>query len=319
MKVSIIIPTYNVERYIRECLESVAAQTWEGELECIVVNDCGTDDSIRVAEEFFNGYSGRIAFSIVHREKNGGLSAARNSGTEAATGDWLYYLDSDDAITPDCIAQLVAVAEQHPEAEIVQGGCVDMDGRRNFDATTAPLPDLLTDHATLYREMTMGNVPVSSWNKLIRRSFIVEHGIAFREGVIHEDVDYAYKLARHVGCLALCRANTYRYRNQREGSILNTTNSDRSTSSRLVIYGEVLGMMDERDRQTLTRSLFLRLQYVLLAPPQSSELRADLRALCQRVAQEATDKDRCWMRLYFRLPHFLQTRLYNVFGRKAKR
>ena len=104
---SIIIPIYNVEPYILECLQSVANQTIEDKLECILVDDCGTDNSVSVAEEFLKTYSGAIHFELLHHQKNGGLSAARNTGVRASHGEYLYFLDSDDTIIPRCSNRLV--------------------------------------------------------------------------------------------------------------------------------------------------------------------------------------------------------------------
>lgn len=103
MNVSIIIPIYNVASYIEECLRSVMLQTYQGKMERLMVDDCGTDDSIAIAEKMIANYSGPIKFQIMHHEYNRGLSAARNIGTLQATGGYLYYLDSDDEITIDCI------------------------------------------------------------------------------------------------------------------------------------------------------------------------------------------------------------------------
>lgn len=99
-KISIIIPVYNVAEYITECLQSVIRQTYQGEIECIIVEDCGTDNSIAVAERLIAEYRGSIEFRILHHERNRGLSAARNTGTDAATGDYIYYLDRITIIHP---------------------------------------------------------------------------------------------------------------------------------------------------------------------------------------------------------------------------
>lgn len=99
MKLSIVIPVFNVAPYIADCLRSVMRQTYTGSMECLIVDDCGTDDSIAIAKQMIADYKGPIRFQILHHEWNRGLSAARNTGTEAATGEYLYYLDSDDEIT----------------------------------------------------------------------------------------------------------------------------------------------------------------------------------------------------------------------------
>jgi len=96
MKVSIIIPLYNVKKYISDCLLSVARQTFRGKIECIIVDDCGTDNSVTLAEQFIAGYDGPIEFTMCHHNHNRGLSAARNTGIDVATGDYIYFLDSDD-------------------------------------------------------------------------------------------------------------------------------------------------------------------------------------------------------------------------------
>ena len=95
MKVSIIIPIYNVAPYIKRCLQSVADQTYK-DIECILIDDCGSDNSINLAKEFIYDYKGNILFTILHHEENKGLSAARNTGLRYAKGEYVYFLDSDD-------------------------------------------------------------------------------------------------------------------------------------------------------------------------------------------------------------------------------
>ena len=84
MKVSIIIPVYNVAPYIQRCLDSVVAQTFQ-DIECILVDDCGTDNSVEVAQQYIDNYRGQIQFKLIHHDKNQGLSGARNTGIRMAT------------------------------------------------------------------------------------------------------------------------------------------------------------------------------------------------------------------------------------------
>ena len=319
MDVSIIIPTYNVASYIIECLDSVASQTYRGSLECIVVDDCGTDDSIALADNFIQHYLGKIDFRILHREKNGGLSAARNTGLNEAKGEFVYFLDSDDYITPDCIESLVEVAKHFPKVEIVQGGIVNTKGTIIYDSTRFKTPQLLEDRKDIYSKLVFGELPVSSWNKLIRRDFLKENSIDFYEGVIHEDVDFLYKLAAHVTSFALCPVITYCYRIQREGSILSTTNDDRSTQSRILVYNACLDKkMKMPFRKLLTRSIFLRLIFVLQTAHVSHNLRYSFNTLCWRTVHEASGMDGFWMGLYLRAPKFLKNRFYNLYSKKMK-
>ena len=103
MKLSIIIPVYNVELYLRECLDSVFIQDLTG-CEVIVVNDGSTDDSPTIIDEYRSLYP---SFLRVINKKNGGLSSARNSGLEAARGEYIYFIDSDDYLKPFAIKTIL--------------------------------------------------------------------------------------------------------------------------------------------------------------------------------------------------------------------
>ena len=320
--VSIIIPTYNVEAYIRECLESVAAQTYGGNIECIIVDDCGTDNSIAVAEQFIAEYKGCIDFRILHREKNGGLSAARNSGMKEACGDYIYFLDSDDFIEPHTIENMVKVAERYTEVDVVQAGITDTSSHLVFDAVNCTLPDMVNDVRQLQGMLLMPSMlPVSSWNKLIRRRFLSDNNILFCEGVIHDDVDFAYKMANCISSLALCRANTYIYRTQRPGSIINTSNSNKSLQSRLVIYRSCLSELHNIDYKLLSRSLFVRVLFIMQYPPTSVALLKDMEQLCEEIVSRAGKIDTLLMRLYMTLPSYVQKRgaVYGLFSKFLSR
>ena len=111
--ISIIIPVYQVSDYVERCIRSVMSQTFT-DIECIIVDDATVDDSMVKCQKLIDEYDGRIQFRLLHHEKNRGLSAARNTGTKAATGEYVFYLDSDDEITSDCIEKMMLLAEKHP-------------------------------------------------------------------------------------------------------------------------------------------------------------------------------------------------------------
>ena len=102
--ISVIIPVYNVEKYIIRCLESVKQQSYK-DYEVILVDDCGQDNSIGLAKDYLEKNFPANSHIITH-DCNKGLSAARNTGILAATGEFIYFLDSDDAITNDCLSLL---------------------------------------------------------------------------------------------------------------------------------------------------------------------------------------------------------------------
>lgn len=92
MLVSIIVPVYNVAEYIESCVRSVMTQTYDGGLECLIFDDCGTDNSIAIAQQMIENYQGSIDFKVIHHEKNRGLSAARNTGMDAAVSVQFSHL-----------------------------------------------------------------------------------------------------------------------------------------------------------------------------------------------------------------------------------
>ena len=223
MKITIIVPVYNVEQYIRECFDSIAAQTYKGELECIFVDDCGQDKSVEVLEKLMAGYQGNIVFRLVHHEQNKGLSGARNTGIKYATGEYLYFLDSDDTITPDCIERLVALAMKYPGVELVQGST--KSHRKWLSLCDKKLPEYSSDKQWIQQTMLLRYIiPLTSWNKLILRRIVMLHQLFFVEGLIHEDELWNFMIAKYVNTIAFCIDETYIYRENPEGIMQNVDN-----------------------------------------------------------------------------------------------
>ena len=108
--VSVIVPLYNVEKYVGECLDSILAQTFTN-FEVIVVDDCSTDDSVKVVESYMPKFGGRLSISVLKKKSNGGGSIPRNRGLELSRGKYVFFLDSDDAITPTAFEELHKIAE----------------------------------------------------------------------------------------------------------------------------------------------------------------------------------------------------------------
>lgn len=216
MKISIIVPVYNVEQYIKECFDSIAAQTYKGEIECIFVDDCGQDDSVAVLENLIADYHGAIKFSIVHHEHNKGLSGARNTGIRHAQGDYLYFIDSDDSITFDCIEKLVALAEKYPQVDIVQGSTKSK--LEWLQLANKHFPEFSDNFKWIRRTMLLRySIPMTAWNKLVRKDLIVKNGLYFEEGLIHEDEIWNFMLAKYVHSIAFCCDITYIYRENMDG------------------------------------------------------------------------------------------------------
>lgn len=228
MTISIIIPIYNVAPYVEKCINSVISQTYQGEMECILVDDCGTDNSIDLCERMLSSYKGRIHFRIVHREKNGGLSAARNTGLDIAVGTYIYFIDSDDWIDPRTIEVLVDAMEKGYD---VIGFNYSFFGEKNGDCRFSYIEKRFKNEndkiAFLYRDILRFNHGWSAWSRCYRKSIIDKYHLRF--------VDNHYIFAEDL-CFFLCYMmaaknylhisnNLYHYL-IRGGSLMNGGNAD---------------------------------------------------------------------------------------------
>lgn len=240
MKVSIIIPVYKVEDYIERCIESVMAQTYP-DIELILVDDASPDRSIELARKIIDRDC-RFPHEVIYvtHEVNRGLSAARNSGIEVVTGDYLYFLDSDDELYDEnAISTLVSSAIK-ANAEIVVGNYYVQRSKNPYTAKYSYSKLLKND--SLIAAFVRGDIPVTAWNKLIRRS-VFDNGIRFKEGILNEDELFSYQILFFNPSVYLAGKTTYRY-NYREGSIMTSFNIKRLESP-IVVYEEASGYYRE--------------------------------------------------------------------------
>lgn len=208
-KISIIIPVYNVEPYIADCLQSVMHQTYQGPLECILVDDCGTDKSMEIVEKLIAEYDGTIVFSILHHEHNRGLSAARNTGVAAAKGECVYFLDSDDWISDDCIEKLARPLREL-EYDIVVGD-FKVVGELPYHLELS-LPEGPYHEFGITQTFCNGGVYVMAVNKLYKIEFLLKNHLLFEEGKIHEDEILAFELSCIEKSFYVVKSVTYFYR-----------------------------------------------------------------------------------------------------------
>ena len=212
MTVSIIIPVFKVSDYVERCLLSVIKQDYSY-IECIIVDDCSPDDSIVKSKRLIDGYVGPIRFKILHHKRNRGLSAARNTGTDAATGDYIFYLDSDDEITADCISKLASPILCNDTIELVQGNYkVHRIGGKQMIINPSTGPIRITTNEgvrELYHNYHI--LHVVAWNKLMKLSFIKDNGICFKEGLIYEDSLWMFYLLKYLKNVYVLNDVTYNY------------------------------------------------------------------------------------------------------------
>lgn len=204
---SVVMPVYNVDAYLPRCLDSLLAQTRPPD-QIIAVDDGSTDD----CPQILAAYAARMPNLTVIRQANGGLSAARNTGIAAATGDYLAFLDSDDFLEPDAYATLLAAAVADQLDLVLCNARYHFEGRR----PDYPIYQNLADSPPqpgrewLRERLAAGRFLHMVWLHLYRRAFLVEHDFRFPLGIIHEDVVWttrALLLAPRVRYLDRCLLN----------------------------------------------------------------------------------------------------------------
>ncbi|MDE6486474.1 MAG: glycosyltransferase [Muribaculaceae bacterium] len=208
-KISVIVPVYNCERYLRECLDSVLAQTHTA-LELIVADDGSTDGSAAIADA---AAAADPRVRVVHGP-NGGLSVARNRGIDIATGDYISFVDADDTIHPRMLAMLLEAAEAE-RAEVA----VCRFSHRPLPREPRPgrkvLSGAAATEAFLYQHIAAGACVH------LFAGGIFGSGLRFRPGILYEDLEFLPRAYACAARVAVCRAALYYYR-PNPASIINT-------------------------------------------------------------------------------------------------
>lgn len=209
--VSIIVPIYNAEAFIKRCFDNICAQTYShSDIECIFVNDGSTDQSENFAQTLISSNQTDIRFLLVSHDHNRGVSAARNTGIDAAKNTYIYFMDADDTITPDCIQMLVEATETYPDADVICGNSITKkSGLYHHDTTKAftSTGKVQNLHDTLL--FIYASYP---YNKLVAKNFLLEHQLYFPLGIPYfEDLHWNIDLARHCHTMTYLPQVTYIY------------------------------------------------------------------------------------------------------------
>lgn len=210
--VSIIVPVYNVEAYLRRCVDSILEQTYHN-LEVILVDDGAKDSSGTICDE----YAARdLRVRVIHKE-NGGLSSARNAGIDIASGDYLEFVDSDDWIEPDAVESMLTLALNH-QAELVIAGRYDVSestGKKEIGLCPSR-QEILGAEEVVGRIFRWDHCDSAACDKLFHRRLFRE--IRFPLGKVCEDVPVMYRIVLDSGRVIMLNKPIYNYYH-REGSI----------------------------------------------------------------------------------------------------
>ena len=284
-RVSIIVPVYRTEQFLRRCLDSLLAQTLR-EIEVICVDDGSPDGSAGILA----AYAARDGRVSVIRQTNAGQGAARNVGLAAARAPYVMFCDSDDAYRPEACARMVAALEESGAdfarcgIELVRdaaGVCPSVD-ERYLDVPFSGLKVALAPRVVLTTD-------VCPPNKIFRLERLRRYGIAFPVGMVHEDVGFYVKCCLTSETIAFVDERLYRYY-LRDGGTMGNARTEKSAADYLAVLADVHSFMERQGLADAKRALFLRLyaqfaQVALQDAPVESRRRlaAEARRLLERV------------------------------------
>lgn len=248
ISISIIVPIYNVEEYLDECLASIYALDIKS-YQVILVNDGSTDNSYSIAKRYADNFS---HLTTLINKKNGGLSSARNAGLINATGDWISFIDSDDYIDPVAFKKVVLAAIAST-ADVIT-----FTGKRFISETGEQTSLNHIDNPFVNKgpiggkEYLATNLDagllntVCAWNKIYRHSRLTKLNIRFIEGLIHEDVPFTFNLlTTNQLTIHYLNEDAYFYR-IRAGSIM-TTASTEKLSAKIKVIRLLLALLKQRE------------------------------------------------------------------------
>ena len=240
--VSVIVPVYKVEKYLKRCVDSIICQTYK-KLQIILVDDGSPDRCGFICDEYALRDE-RI--SVIHQE-NKGLAAARNTGLKAVSGEWIAWVDSDDWVEPDYIYAMLSEAVTNQADIVICGRCVDYPKK----SVCAGVKKQLTLDGRQAVHMLLENDEIGTflWDKLWRADLF--RIIRFPEGRNYEDLAICYKLLLNTHCV-VCIPEVYYHYTIRKGSIIhdeklqNLLDRSKAISDR---YAELIGLYPEYSKE----------------------------------------------------------------------
>jgi len=289
-KVSVIVPIYNVEKYLEKCINSLLSQTLE-DIQIILVNDGSKDNSGTIAKK----YAERNKDKVIYVEKeNGGLSDARNYGLKYATGDFVAFLDSDDYIEKNAYEEMYNKAIEE-NADYVECDFIwEYPNKAKIDK----------QYKYQNKKEMLSFVRVVAWNKLIKRSLIIEHNLEFPKGLRYEDVEFTYKLIPYINKFAYVDKPFIHYV-QREGSIANVQNE--RTAEIFTVLDEVIEFYKKNNiYEEYKEELEYNYARYLLC--------SSLKRMC-KIKDKKTRKEllqKTWKKLNCNFPNWKKNRILNT-------
>lgn len=216
--VSIIVPVYNVEKYLKKCLDSLVKQSYSN-IEIIIVNDGSLDDSKAIIKKYYQKYPQLIKS---YEKENGGLSDARNYGLKKAQGKYLTFIDSDDYIASDYIEKMYKAIKKNNSDVVICNYYTVKDKQKKIEKNYIPnqVGNLAIDKNQLFNSWAV-------WNKMFSQKIIKDNNLLFSKGVIYEDMRFTLKVLLKANKISYVDEALYYYI-YRQNSIMNSQNLEKN-------------------------------------------------------------------------------------------
>ncbi len=244
---SIIVPVYNVKDYLNRCMDSLLRQDeMEGRAEILLIDDGSLDGSGQLCDH----YAERFSQVRTYHKENGGLSSARNLGIEKAAGEYVLFVDSDDYMEYDTCLTLDKALEQYGEVDALVYDGVGDDGihQSHLRRLTAGTKRYADGKTYLLEHYQARNMNIEAWLYAYRREFLLEQGLCFREGILHEDVEFTPRaLLQCQGLLELPDC-LYHYM-VRENSICTQKNRTKNIRDLFQTLRELDAMAEQQEKE----------------------------------------------------------------------
>lgn len=253
IKISVVIPVYNVEKYIKECIESVINQTFK-DIEIIVANDGSKDNSIKIVEEYL--YDKRI--KIINQE-NGGAASARNIGMKEAKGKYIYFIDSDDFIENNVLEELYKNSELETMDIVFTNFTYYSDKSHKTKKSKFRFP--FKDYINKGYYYLYNGEEINVWNRLYKKEFLLKYKFQFIEGIIHEDQDFGFKTTLLADKVKYVENYGYKYRIGREGSVMSSSGKEKNLKAVKILKKEIDNFFK---KQELNKFQKIRVYFKLL-------------------------------------------------------
>lgn len=236
---SVIIPVYNVEKYIHQCVDSVISQNLN-DIEIVLVNDGSPDGCPQICNQYANNYT---FIKVIHKE-NGGLSDARNEGLKAAKGDYVIFLDSDDWWNPEVsVRDMLEKARSAPDTDMFLFTSYDyIEGEGYFQRNEHQnLKNIDTSSVKTYYQSLLdnGNMEVAAYTKILKRQFLINNKLFFKRDLLSEDNEWLIRLLHVANKVDIINQPLYIYRAGRADSITNTIKKKNIVDLLSIVNGSI--------------------------------------------------------------------------------